>query len=126
VQQRWQDCGIHTDQVMRSGREMASVKDIVDGDGRDLTWLEALDTDGKRWKYHKGAPAQAQGPIHIYQHENGSLEIMPDGHGGVLLHQDGGGLPHSMNVRLAPPPSPGAGLPVVGGWGGGVFMYEQR
>jgi hypothetical protein len=105
---------------------MASAKDIVDGDKKGLTWLEILDTDGGRWKYHRAGPAAGGATVHIHQHDNGRLEIMPDGQGGVLLRQDGPGLPRTINVRLATPPLPGPGTGVVGGFGGGVFVYEQR
>jgi hypothetical protein len=104
---------------------VAAAKDVVGGDKQALTWLEVLDTDGATWKYHQGAPAPANATIHLYHHQNARIEIMPDGAGGVLLRQAGPGLPRSINVRLAPRPAPGAGLGVVGGWGGGVFTYEQ-
>jgi hypothetical protein len=45
---------------------------------------------------------------------------------GVLLRQDAPGLPSSTNVRLAPVPSPDPALGVAAGWGGGVFVYDQR
>jgi hypothetical protein len=105
---------------------MAAVKNIVDGDQHALTWLEILDTEGKQWKYHQSGPAPAQATIHVYQHDDGVVEIMPDGAGGALCRQEGPGLPPSINVRLAPTPSPGPGSGVVAGWGGGIFVYEQR
>jgi hypothetical protein len=104
---------------------MAAAMDIVGGDEHALTWLEILDTDGVRWTFHQGGAATGQAAVHIYQHDNGKLEIMPDGAGGVLLRQHGPGLPRSINIRLAPRGSPGPGLGVAAGWGGGIYLCEQ-
>jgi hypothetical protein len=105
---------------------MATAEDIVSGDGKGLTWLEFLDTDGGKSTYHRARPAADGATVHVYQHDNGRLEIMPDGVGGVLLRQNGPQLPRTINVRLATPPLPGPGTGVVAGFGGGVFVYEQR
>ncbi len=78
---------------------MAAAKDIVAGDKHALTWLEILDTDGVRWKYHQAGVAIGQETVHIYQHDNARLEIMRDGAGGLLLRQDGPGLPRSCGQK---------------------------
>jgi hypothetical protein len=109
------------------GNEMATVKDIVDGDKNGITWIVLLDSDGNQWKYHKKGPAPAGATVHIVQHTNGKFEALPDGKGGILIHQSGPGLPATINISLQPvnPAPPGMAGVVMGGWGGGVFIYEQ-
>lgn len=103
---------------------MATLKNIVNG-GQDVSWLEALDSDASRWKFHKAGPAKDEGVVHVYQHEGGTLEITPDG---LRLQQEGPGLPRTMNVRLSgkrTPAMPGGGvLARIGDQG--VFAFEQE
>jgi hypothetical protein len=104
---------------------MAAAKNVVGGDEQALTWLEILDTDGVRWKYNRAGAASSRATVHIYQHDDATLEILRDGAGRILLRQEGPGLPVSMNVHLAPSPSVGPGLGAVAGWGDGDLVYEQ-
>lgn len=109
---------------------MATARKVVDVDKSErLAWFEILDSEGGTARYHKNGPAPAGATVHIRQTSATSIWILPDGSGGNVLCQDGPGLPPTINVELQPvnpaPPGVGAGV-IMGGWGGGIFIYEQR
>jgi hypothetical protein len=105
---------------------MSIAKQIVDGDKKGITWLVVLDSEDNRWTYHKAGPAADGATVHVHQHDDANLEILCGDDGMSLLRQEGPGLPQKMVVQLATPLTLGPGLPVLGGFGGGVFEYEQR
>ena len=66
---------------------MAILKQLVNGDKGGLTWLEFEDSDGKRWKYNKGNPAQPGAVVHVAQGPNMKLEILVADDGQPVLRQ---------------------------------------
>ncbi len=108
---------------------MATLKQTVNGDPdpAKLTWLELEDSDGNRWKYNKGKAAPAGSVVHIAQRPDMKLEILVADDGQPRLRQAGPGLPSKMIVQLRPVPlgGTGPGLPVLAGFGGGDYEYDQ-
>jgi hypothetical protein len=106
---------------------MATLKQIVNGDYAGLTWLELEDSDGKTWKYNQGRAALDGAVVHIAQRPDRKLEILVAGDGQPRLRQDGPGLPGKMVVSIQPVSGAGTepGFPIVAGWSGGVYEYDQ-
>jgi hypothetical protein len=114
----------------RRGWMMAMAKDVVDGDRQTISWIEVEGTDGKRWCYGKGSPAQDTGTFHIHINRNGAVIIVTGSDGLPLLRQDGAGLPRKMTVRCeaSRTPAPIGPVGVAAVWSGdsGVYEYNQQ
>jgi hypothetical protein len=107
---------------------MATLKQIVNGDYAGLTWLGLEDSDGKTWKYNKGNSAPSGAAVHIAQGPDKKLLILVADDLQPRLRQDGPGLPGKMVVSLQPVPGGGGvpGIPIVAGWSGGDYEYNQE
>ncbi len=106
---------------------MAVLRQVVDGDKKNMDWLILEDSDGKQSKFVKRCRIQSD-VFHVGVSPAKTLEIIPGPDGQPLLRQAGPGLPKTAVVRFASS-SPGGsmGTPVGGSWKGNEdYEYEQE
>ena len=110
------------------GGEMSILKDVVDGDRKDIAWLVTEDSDGCRSRYVKGNRASPGVIPDLGVGPDRTVEIMKDADGKPHLRQDEPGLRKRIIVAFASRTrAAGFDLPVAAAWCGyDAYEYDQQ